>query len=449
MTLRLRRPCPLRPLRTLAILAALGMAACSSKKTAMVTPPPADPSQQVASAPPHELPPPSGRDGATDAGSALAVADAAALSPTKLEGEDFVEQAREIYRIAACGGDAPVADKFDPVMVAAHCKELRAMDEDYKTNWVKVAMPYIAALVPKDIPTTIVYPFGGGDLLSALATFPDAPEFTTISLEAAGDVRKIDSISAKQLKAELGLNRLHLGKLFEKAHSRTINLDLESKSDLPGEVIFTMVALVIHGYEPVSLRYFKFKPDGTLRYLDADQIAQLEKDKAAKGESKTQAGLEILADMELQFRKAGEPGAPTKVLRHVAFNLDDKHMAADPSLLRHLEAKGKVTAMTKAASHFLWSDDFSTIRKYLLDHMEWMISDSTGVPPRYATKAGFTQDTYGIMEWPAAFGPVDNRNAEDLRKLFKANPQKDMPFRYGYPDRDHHGHMVITRRNKG
>jgi hypothetical protein len=148
--------------------------------------------------------------------------------------------------------------------------------------------------------------------------------------------------------------------------------------------------------------------------------------------------------MELQFRKRGDSRAPLKVLRHVAFNLDDKHLRADGSLLKHLDAKGKVTAMTKAASHFLWSDDFSLIRQYLLEHMVWMISDSTGIPPRYANKAGFIQDTYGIMEWPAAFGPVDNRNAEDLRKLFKTNPQKDLPFRYGYPDRDHHGHMMIT-----
>ncbi len=435
-----------RPWHRLAAIAALALATslgCSSKKTAMVTPPPSDPSQQVASAPPQPSPPPA----APEAGTAVAAADAGALvAPTRLEGADFEEQAKEIYRIAACGNDAPLPDRFDAATVAAHCKELRAMYDDYKNNWVKVAMPYIAGLVPKDIPSTIVYPFGGGDLLSALATFPDAPEYTTISLEAASDVRKIDSIGPKQLKAELALNRVHLGKLFEKAHSRTINLDLESRSDLPGEVIFTMVALAIHGYEPVSLRYFKIKPDGTLHYLETDDIARLEKEKAAKAESKIQAGLEIFADMELQFRKVGEPSAPVKILRHVAFNLDDRHMTADPGLLHHLEAKGKITAMTKAASHFLWSDDFSIIRRYLLDHMVWMISDSTGVPPKYATKAGFVQDTYGIMEWPAAFGTVDNKNAEDLRKLFKANPQKDLPFRYGYPDRDHHGHIVVTRR---
>jgi hypothetical protein len=427
-------------------------AACSSKRTATLAPP-SDPSQQVASVEPKAPPPPSSLDG----GTAEASADTAGTHHPPREGADFIQQALEIYRVAACGGrddstalPAPAAptDKFDASMVLAHCKELLAMYDDYRTNWVNVAMPTLAALVPKDLPADVVYPFGGGDLLGALATFPDKLEFTTISLEAAGDARKIDTATPKQLKAELALNRTHLGKLFEKAHSRTINLDMESRSDLPGEIVFTMAALVVHGYEPLSLRYFKFNADGTLQYLSLDEITALEHERAARKESKTQAELEIFKDMELEFRKAGDPKAPVKVLRHIAFNLDDKHMKADGSLLKHLEAKGEVTAMTKAASHFLWSDDFSTIRNYLLNHMEWMISDSTGVPPRYATKAGFVQDTYGIMEWPAAFGPVDNRNAEDLRKLFKTNPQKDIPFRYGYPDRDHHGHIVITRRAK-
>ena len=294
--------------------------------------------------------------------------------PGPLEGTNFIDQAKELYRVAACGGDDAVDAKFDAAIVDAHCKELRALMDDYKANWVNVAMPYIAELVPKELPPKVVYPFGGGDLLSALATFPDMPEYTTISLESAGDARKIDSITAKKLKAELALNRVHLGKLFEKAHSRTINLDLESKSDLPGEIIFTMVALVVHGYEPVALRYFRFNPDGTLHYLDNDEIAKAEKEKAAKSKSKTQAELEIFADMELQFRKKGDPAAPVRVLRHVAFNLDDAHMTANPSLLKHLEAKGRITAMTKAASHFLWSDGFSIIRNYLLSHMEWMIS---------------------------------------------------------------------------
>jgi hypothetical protein len=374
-------------------------------------------------------------------GDASARADAGPLA-----GADFEPEARVLYRVAACGGEDPTPERIDAKLIEAHCKDLKSKYEEYRSQWMSVAMPYLAALVPKGLPPESVYPFGGGDLMTALATFPDASVYTTISLEIAGDVRKIDTITMKKLADELALNRLHLGKLFEKVHSRTVNLDLESKSDLPGEIVFSMVGLALYGYEPVSLRYFKFKPDGTIHYLDQSDIDTAEKDAAAKKKRPSDVEADLFGDMELQFRKAGDATLPVKVLRHVAYNLDDKHMRADPSLLKHLEAKGKITAMTKAASHFLWSDDFSVIRQYLLDHMEWMISDSTGIPPKYANKAGFLQDTYGIMEWPAAFGPVDNKNAEDLRRLFKSNPQKDLPFRYGYPDRDHHGHMMITRK---
>jgi len=390
----------------------------------------------------------SATEASVDAGSAAsdAAADGATDARAPLAGADFEPQALELYRLAACGGEGPVPERFEAKMIDAHCKDLLSKYDDYKSQWMSVALPYLAALVPKGLPGEVVYPFGGGDLMTALATFPDGRVYSTISLEPAADVRKIDTITPKKLQEELALNRLHLGKLFEKVHSRTVNLDLESKSDLPGEIVFSMVALVLYGYEPISLRYFRLNPDGTVRYLETADIEGMEKEGVAKKKRALDVEADIFGDMELQFRKRGDAHAPIKILRHVAFNLDDKHMRADPSLLRGLEAKGKVTAMTKAASHFLWSDDFSVIRQYLLDHMAWMISDSTGVPPRYATKAGFVQDTYGIMEWPSAFGTVDNRNAEDLRKLFKSNPQKDLPFRYGYPDRDHHGHIVVTRR---
>jgi hypothetical protein len=414
------------------------MAACTVNKSAT----PAVPSDALAG--PVEA---TATEAPADAGATAALdATPAPVASPPPAGVDFEPQARELFRVAACGSDDPVPERIDPKLVELHCKDLRAKYEDYKTQWMSVAMPYLAALVPKGLPPEIVYPFGGGDPMTALATFPDAPTYTTISLEVAGDVRKIDTISMKKLSDELALNRVHLGKLFEKVHSRTINLDIESKSDLPGEAVFGMVGLALYGYEPVSLRYFRFNPDGTLHYLETSDIEAAERDGAARKRSPTDIEGGIFGDMELQFRKKGDAKAPIKILRHIAYNLDDKHLRADGSLLKHLDAKGKITAMTKAASHFLWSDDFSLIRQYLLEHMEWMISDSTGIPPRFANKAGFIQDTFGVMEWPAAFGPVDNRNAEDLRKLFKTNPPKDLPFRYGYPDRDHHGHMMITRR---
>lgn len=361
---------------------------------------------------------------------------ASAQTTSPAAGQDFIEEARKIYREVDCGG----ADRPEN----AHCRELTGLYEKYKTKWLAPAMPFLAKLVPAGLPKQVVYPFGGGDLLTALATFPEMTEFTTISLEPAGDVRKVDGIKAAKLQLELDQLRKNLAKLFSVAHSRTENLSIEAHGDLPGQIVFTMAALAIHGYEPVSLRYFRFNPDGTLRYLSTEDIAAAEKDLQKKSSSAKE--LAIFGDAEIQFRKVGDAAAPVKTLRHVAYNLDDKHLAADPSLIAHLEAKGKITAMTKAASHLLWASEFSTIRNYLLKNMVWMISDSTGIPPRYLKDTSFVQDTYGTFEGPSSFGTTDKRDGEDFKKLFKANPHSDLPFRYyGYPDQNHHGHVIVTR----
>jgi hypothetical protein len=420
--------------RTILLLALL---ACSNSKA---TKPTAEAATTVA-------PPPAASSVAqSDVDAAVVDAAPSAPPPEVLAGADFIAEAKALYRVAACGDTAsPVPAAFDATMVDAHCKELAGMIADYKKSWVDVAMPFIAKLVPANTPKTVVYPFGGGDLLGALATYPNGTEYTTISLEIAADVRKIDGVTKGKLGPELSRYRLVLGKLFEKAHSRTDNLDIGSKSVLPGEIVFDLVAMVVHGYEPTSLRYFKFNDDGSLHYFEQTEIDAADAAVKAGRKSRGDTDDAFFSDMELRFRKIGSQ-EPARILRHVAFNLDDDHMKSNPRLLRYLEASPKIAAMTKAASHLLWSDAFSTIRNYLATHTDWMISDSTGFPPAYAKKMGFVQDTYGTFTWPEAFGTVDVKNAQDLKNLFLANPHTDITFRYGYPDKDHHGHIVVTRK---
>jgi len=327
----------------------------------------------------------------------------------------------------------------DAAVVARHCEELARAYDDYKKAWVDVAKPFLASLQPKDLPHVVVYPFGGGDLVSALTTFPDATEITTISLEPAGDVRPIERLGADRLARELAVHRAHLERLFEKAHSRTDNLDKESKTELPGEVLFALAALVVHGAEPLSLRYFRLRPDGAVSYVTREDL-----DAAAHKPRELHA---LFENVELRFRSVhAGAGAPVQVLRHIAYNLDDSHLKADGALLAHLSAKGKVVAMTKAASHLLWNEQFGLIRGWLLDHTDWMVSDSTGVPPRFAQPSGFVQETYGKFAGPAPFGLLNGRDANDLKQLFASQPQRDLPFRYGYPDKDGRAHLVITRR---
>ncbi len=378
---------------------------------------------------------------ATAAPVASVSAAASATPPPPLEGQDFLPEALLLYRVAACGSAGDVPARFDAAVVAKHCEELGRAYDEYRKSWVDAAKPFIAALRPKGLPATVVYPFGGGDVVSALATFPDATSITTISLEPAGDIRPVDTMPADRLARELASHRTHLERLFEKAHSRTDNLEKESKTDMPGEVLFDLAALVVHGFEPVSLRYFRFGPDGTPAYVTAAEI-----DAAAHKPKELHS---LFENMELRFRAVGDASAPVRVARHISYNLDDDHLKADPSLLAYLTAQceaGKVAAMTKAATHLLWSPHFATIRGWLLDHTDWMISDSTGVPPRIAEAAGFSQETYGRFDGPAPFGTPGERDAADLKRLFASQPKRELGFRYGYPDSGGHAHMIVTSR---
>lgn len=358
---------------------------------------------------------------------------------------DFGPQAALLFRIAACGGDGALPAGIDPKVVEKHCKVLRDAMDEYRKKWLDIAAPFLAGVVPRGLPTAVVYPFGGADLLTALATFPDATEVTTISLEPIGDPRAIDRLRGKKLEQNLKVNQHTTKRLFVAAFSATEELEKAANTDLPGLLIYGLAAAVVHGYEPVALRYFMVKDDGSLRYLTAEDVEKADEE-AKKGRKKKRWGPYEVPDSvwnncELTLRR----GEKTLVWRHIAANLYDDQLKKMPGLIPHLEQKGRVAAMTKAASHLLWYKQTSRVRDYLLKHMEWMISDATGIPPEWARTAGFEQVTWG--KYVGAYFGHRNPDAErQFVELWTKNPQKELPFRYGYFDKKYNNHMLVTRR---
>jgi hypothetical protein len=153
---------------------------------------------------------------------------------------------------------------------------------------------------------------------------------------------------------------------------------------------------------------------------------------------------DAFSNSEITFRAAGDPSAPLRVHRHIAADLSNEGLRKEPAVLKHLEAKGRITAMTKAASYLLWGQGFSSIRRYLLANMDFMLSDSTGIPPSLARAAGFEVLPYGRYDGP--FLPAPAAAAKDMKDLFDSQPERELKFRYGYPDRAHHDHLILIRK---
>ena len=415
---------------------------------------PTDPPVQV---PPAQVqvPPPAR---APDAAAAAVVAPgsgsggAGSSSPAAPpDGVELIADARLLFRVVACGGDGPLPAEMshgDPARAAkvqkivdAHCAALKPYMDKFRAEYFDTARAWFVAHEPKDLPATVVYPFGGGDVVSALVAFPDATEITTMSLELAGDPRHLPDLSPADLEKSLHAFRVEIGALIWVGSNSSLNLSDQQRNAIPAQLSSHLLGLATGGYEPTSVRYFVLADDGAVHYLDQAELdADPKHGKALRGNWKSPAFAQAFANVEVRYRKVGE--TTERVHRHIAWNLANDNLKAHPEVLRHLETKGRVSVCVKGASYLLWLADFSTIRQYLLDHLVWMVSDSTGIPPNLAP--GMLQEAFGRFEAPI-IDKVEGRK-EDLaaRKLWHGAKQP-MPFRFGYLDKANHKHVMITK----
>ena len=349
---------------------------------------------------------------------------------------ELLEEAKALLVVGACA-EGTLPDTVSTKTVAAHCKTVRKAQDDYKSGWVAGAREFFATNVPATVPRTVVYPFAGGDLSTALTVYPDADEITTLSLEPAGDPRALSRLDEAQLRAQLGVVAKELTALYRSSYSKTMNMIGAMRgAKLPTQLIFGLSALAIHGYEPTSMRYFRLTKEGAIQYLTDADFAAIDKLTDIGKRNRE------LSNVEIKFKKKG--GNREQTYRHIMANLNDKSLAAEPAALAHLEKKGQVAGMTKAASYLLSFGEFSTMRKYIIDHVEWMVSDSTGLPPKHGTPAGFEYEVHGIYEGSNMKAGADVTPA--WVALYKQQPKRPLTFRFGYPDKKWRGHLIIMRK---
>ncbi len=386
---------------------------------------------------------------------------AAFVTPARASPQDFTREVRALYAVLACG-DAPPPE-FARRIVGGHCAQLAGVVKIWKTKWRDLAAPFFVKLLERGTPASVVYPFGGGDLATLLAVYPDATEYTTLSLEGMGDPRPILALGGgtgaerwrRSEKLTRGLQKLRkvLAQNLNWAWNTTNQLSIDSSETgvgIPGILGIALVALAASGYEPVAARFFELAPDGTVGYLTRDRVAAWDAEQQAtplpgKVKYKTNQVVQqgLFNDVEITFRKRGDAKAPTKVFRHIAADLSDLGYEAHRGALAYLDARRDFAAMTKAASYLLWNPEFARLRTVLLARMKLMISDDTGVPPRFARPAGFTQQVWGSYAG-AFFKFADDAVEQEMVQLWTSPVEPTIRFRFGYYDKRRKPHLMFT-----
>ncbi|MGV3621432.1 MAG: hypothetical protein ACO1OB_11480 [Archangium sp.] len=349
---------------------------------------------------------------------------------------EFIDDVRPLFRTVSCQDQAPGA--------VAYCATQKPRFEKYREKWGVTARTFLTPLLPANRAKEVVYPFGGGDVMSALQVFPDAPVVTTLSLELAGDPRRLARLTdaAALTKSLAAISNASASTLMSN-DSLSKNLSATQRGELPGQLSMHLMGIAMAGGEPVSVRYFRIEDDGSLHYFSAEEIALLDGTTATqlKGSWKPPDFSPAFANVEVQFVPAGQPNATRRIHRHIAANLANDSLPA--GLLPHLKSKGRVTSMTKAASYLLWREAFSNVRDWLLESSDVMVSDSTGIPPRHWLARGCTVEAYGKFE--KSFLGTWEPYQEELRKVFATAGK--LPMRFGYPDGSEKkmNHLLIAK----
>lgn len=368
-----------------------------------------------------------------------------ASAPALDQPADFAAEVHRLYDVVTCRG-APSPPELDAKVLEAYCAVQKPRYERFHERWFPAARAFLAPLRPPGLPTEVIYPFGGGDLMTALATYPEATTITTLSLELAGDPRRLAGLKdALVLKRSLMAIADASTSTLMSNDSLSKNLSKTQRGELPGQLSMHLMGLGMFGFEPVSVRYFRVEPDGQLHYYTVAEVRALDGVKATslKRDWRSPDFSLAFANVEVQYVPIGQPTAPRRTHRHIGANLSDDGLARTPGILKHLEAKGRVTTMTKAASYLLWNGSFSTARNYLTSHTVFMVADSTGPPPRYWKKAGCTLTTYGSFQ--KSFLSTWEGFQQELREEFRAAQR--LPMRFGYPDGSpqKRSHLVVTQ----
>jgi hypothetical protein len=352
----------------------------------------------------------------------------------------FATELGLLRRFVACDARAEVAPAkgFGPKIADASCKEVKRRIGVFRKKWLDVALPILRDVVPDKLPANVVYPFGGADLLHALAAYPNAARITTMSLEWVGDPRAITSMESGALKKNLAQQHAFLIKLFQVNHSRTADLQSLNASPIPAPLVFALTALELLGYEPLEARWFQLDDAGRVVYLTPSAIAAF--DKSPEGRKQKDRNV-FFANVEVRFRKSGVANAPEQVWRHMRANLHDEQLRDSP-VARYIKGEGPFAGLMKAASYLIWSPDFSVIRDLMLDNMVWMISDTSGIGPSHAAAKGFKQQVWGDFKG-SMFGGAKSVEREMI-ELWKSAPHRKLPVQFGYPDKVENNHLMVT-----
>jgi len=210
----------------------------------------------------------------------------------------------------------------------------------------------------------VFYFFSGPDFLYADAFYPGADTYILAALEPVGEIPDLTSMSKSQVVG--GISRI------ESSLNTVMNYSFFITKKMRGELSGGRFGGTLPILYVFLERSGKTIRETTLVALDADGNVKPANDPSLP--KNAPHGAKIVFS-------TGADGKP-QTLYYFSTDLSNDGVKTS-GFLKFCDTFGMGDSFIKSASYLLHSDNFSTIRSYIVDHSDVVVEDDSGVPVRF------------------------------------------------------------------
>jgi hypothetical protein len=272
----------------------------------------------------------------------------------------------------------------------------------------------------------VFYMFSGPDFLYADAFLPGADTYVLSALEPVGEIPDLNGVSAATLAGGLGRIEGSLNSVLSYSFFITKKMRHElSGGRFSGTVPILYVFLARSGKTIHEASLVTIDPDGTIHPAS---------DKADRNAAQ---GAKIVFSTGADGKK--------QTLYYFSTDLSESGVKAS-GFLKFCDGLGRGDSFLKSASYLLHSDNFATVRSFIVDHSDTIVEDDSGIPIRYFKDDEWKFYPFGNYLQPLGLFP--HTYQQQLSSLYRKEHAGDLDFGIGYRWRPRESNLLLAVRGK-
>lgn len=255
--------------------------------------------------------------------------------------------------------------------------------------------------------TTLVYPFGGPDMIFAMTFFPKAKDYVIMGLEKPGELCAPDELSETELHQYL--DSLAYSMRYVNKYGFFIAAQMAESfrnKNMDGTIHVVLYSLALNDCIITNHRNIYIDDHGDVK----------ENDGSVKNHP---------YGWELSFRQPGDPR--TRTVKYIRMDLSDEMIKGKMEFPFFLNSIKQKICYMKSASYLMQSVEFDVVRKLLLDQFDRILQDESGFAYGRLIK-DYDVKLFGSYTRPLKSFSIFKQ--EDLMEALEGYPP--LPFKIGY-----------------